>query len=756
MNGSLVLSREACADAETEDDLPCVLDVDVPPPEACAFASTPIPTPLLEPATTCRPGQCTTTNSTGWASTDLAVLLTAVALPSCVSAVAAAAVCRRDQHDRPVAGAINVCPDALQPHAARDADLEALVLHELVHVLAFAPSLFPFFRSCPANATVSGGAPSGDACPPRTLRRASDGLPLGYPAIANTTLQPAGSSGKEGEEGHAPLLLTPAVTAAARRHYACADDTALRGAPLQNVGGSVLAHWAAASLPDALLAPGWQLRRGSRRALSPLTVALLQDTGWYSITLAATAVTAAHTAALPLPAGAGGGCAVGRGAACVSDPRLACPAEGVAGCHALGLEPAVCRTVAGAPGGCRHWVPQPERDCSGVLLPPGAELPQRLSAERTASTARCFVAGGGALALCLRRRCASGHLQLQGAGVGWATCGTDSGDDNDDDDDNDSVAVAIAGLRPAVTCPAAERAECKAATDGEWAGAQDDGQRLRITLISTSGVLLWGGQQQATAPANATLDAAADALEAAVLAHLTAVLQLCPGQLLSEGLGLRETTVARLDAWLLLSSNASRACPTWAEAEARTRELAPTGTLSLVAAGIPLTAQVQAVHASSRRSSSSIVAIVFGCLVPVALLIVVLLVLHVRREMHGRASASVGDCNALLDMPTWLVSNGSSGSGLGPVNGSISSVGSVTGTAFGDSNGAGAGTGMPAETGWEHEDDAAMRLRFFAGARGVAGGGAFPRVRSAWLAEDAAGETGLRAARGVQLSCTDV
>lgn len=77
--------------------------------------------------------------------------------------VAFALACQTEAtQDRPVAGAVNFCPDGLQ---GRDSEFAfALTKHEVLHALAFTRSLFSLWRN-PTNNE------------PRTPRNQNSGLP---------------------------------------------------------------------------------------------------------------------------------------------------------------------------------------------------------------------------------------------------------------------------------------------------------------------------------------------------------------------------------------------------------------------------------------------------------------------------------------------------------------------------------------------------------------------------------------------------
>jgi hypothetical protein len=89
---------------------------------------------------------------TGIADTDMAVYVFAVSTSKCTGGTMAyAATCQRDQYDRPVLGAINICPNEIDV-TQLDAQL-VVVLHEMAHALVFSASSWPLFRDMDADRT---------------------------------------------------------------------------------------------------------------------------------------------------------------------------------------------------------------------------------------------------------------------------------------------------------------------------------------------------------------------------------------------------------------------------------------------------------------------------------------------------------------------------------------------------------------------------------------------------------------------------
>lgn len=111
-----------------------------------------------------------------------------------------------------------------------------VLLHELTHVLVFSPSLFRFFPNQPAYKSVSWH---------------------GQKRV---------------------LVVTPKVVEVARKHYGC--DT-LEGVQLEDQGGqgSALSHWESRiMLGDYMISTDF-----GERAISEITLALFEDSGWYTV-----------------------------------------------------------------------------------------------------------------------------------------------------------------------------------------------------------------------------------------------------------------------------------------------------------------------------------------------------------------------------------------------------------------------------------------------------------------------------------------
>uniref|UniRef100_UPI00358E0BC2 leishmanolysin-like peptidase n=1 Tax=Myxine glutinosa TaxID=7769 RepID=UPI00358E0BC2 len=183
------------------------------------------------------------------------------------STVAYAAHCQQGQDDRPIAGYANVCPEAL---AVKHGKLTVTaLLHEILHALGFSASLFAFYRDNNGQ--------------PLTPRR-SNGLPafnasLGLYQWSEKVVRHVERLWLQ-RDGHTThevsLLVTPNVMAEGRKHFGCPS---LEGVELENQGGvgTELNHWEMRLLGNEVMT-GAHTTSGP---LSRLTLALMEDTGWY-------------------------------------------------------------------------------------------------------------------------------------------------------------------------------------------------------------------------------------------------------------------------------------------------------------------------------------------------------------------------------------------------------------------------------------------------------------------------------------------
>jgi len=213
----------------------------------------------------------------GHNNTDFVLYVTAVSNGNCNNSktLAYAAACQQESSlDRPVAGFINICPEKVTASELRTSYNEVLatIKHEIFHALAFSPSLYAFFRS-------KSGAP--------LTPRLKNGLPsynsiLKHYQWSEQTVKVVTRDDwltRSGSVRHSVhLMVTPKVKEEVRRHFNCST---LEGAELENQGGegTALAHWEKRLFENE----GMTGIFTHNPAFSRLTLALMEDTGWYKV-----------------------------------------------------------------------------------------------------------------------------------------------------------------------------------------------------------------------------------------------------------------------------------------------------------------------------------------------------------------------------------------------------------------------------------------------------------------------------------------
>lgn len=209
--------------------------------------------------------------------------------------VAYAAHCAQDSKtDRPVAGHANLCPNSISAETKDINSLIATVKHELTHVLGFSVSLFAYYRD-------QDGKPLTDR---RKLTQINQGqqqegtnsqnnnnnhigtnhLPkdpkTGYPIwsdkIVKKVIRRNWVSGRGQIDKEVHLLVTPTVVREVRAHFNC---NTLEGAELEDQGhdGTSMTHWEKRLFENEAMTG----THTHRSVYSRLTLAALQDTGWY-------------------------------------------------------------------------------------------------------------------------------------------------------------------------------------------------------------------------------------------------------------------------------------------------------------------------------------------------------------------------------------------------------------------------------------------------------------------------------------------
>lgn len=211
-------------------------------------------------------------------------------LPVCVGTTLAIALpCQLDQFDRPVIGLMNIClpnmPDddddtssspaeektvgELLIPAPQVAETVLTAIHEVGHILGVGAFLYALFRS-----------PTGEPLTPRPFQPREvlcvDGTAQNIVFPSENTLQ----LGEKTNGGIYYDIVTPRVQQVIRNHYNCQS---LYGARLENQPTSPSCsgnHFDERTLYNELMTP---IITGGLNILSPVTLALLEDSGWYQV-----------------------------------------------------------------------------------------------------------------------------------------------------------------------------------------------------------------------------------------------------------------------------------------------------------------------------------------------------------------------------------------------------------------------------------------------------------------------------------------
>eukprot|EP00854_Cymbomonas_tetramitiformis_P001079 gene1079-1628_t len=193
---------------------------------------------------------CDCTTHTGGAGVPLAdavLYVTAAVTAACCTdctTVAVGGYCYQETDtNRPVALFANICPDMLSTaNSSHGTNLDTFV-HELIHGLAMSSDLYGYFQDSSGNLIGSENVMVDDH------------------------------------------IVTTRVREAMASQYSCSSTT---GAPLENEGGTGTAgsHWEKRVMLDELMVGSTS---GDRAVLSDITLAFLQDSGWYATPYAVSA-----------------------------------------------------------------------------------------------------------------------------------------------------------------------------------------------------------------------------------------------------------------------------------------------------------------------------------------------------------------------------------------------------------------------------------------------------------------------------------
>lgn len=189
--------------------------------------------------------------------------------------LAVAVACNFDQFDRPTAGAINFCLNQVELDdngGASDAvkqDNFDVAVHEAAHILGMSSNAFRYFYDSETGK-------------PRTSRPFQTESVTCVDGVERTLGLPAGNTLKMGTKLNGQRyasIVTPRVQAVVRNHFNCQS---LEGAQLENqpTGSEscIGDHWEERYFyPEAMTS----VMSPTTNVLSPLTLALMEDSGWY-------------------------------------------------------------------------------------------------------------------------------------------------------------------------------------------------------------------------------------------------------------------------------------------------------------------------------------------------------------------------------------------------------------------------------------------------------------------------------------------
>ncbi|XP_077284590.1 leishmanolysin-like peptidase, invadolysin isoform X2 [Arctopsyche grandis] len=228
----------------------------------------------------------------GVADADFVLYVSALETERCKRGltVAYAAHCQQESAlDRPIAGHANFCPSELSTRLQDLGSMLSTVQHEMLHALGFSLSLYAFYRDDEGN--------------PLTPRRPDTGSPplneelqihqWSERVVKNITRDKWVVRGGFMVR-NIQMVVTPRVVKEVREHFGCPT---LEGAELEDQGGegTALTHWEKRIMENEAMTG----THTQNPVFSRITLALMEDTGWYR---------ADYANAKPLAWGKGLGC----------------------------------------------------------------------------------------------------------------------------------------------------------------------------------------------------------------------------------------------------------------------------------------------------------------------------------------------------------------------------------------------------------------------------------------------------------------
>ncbi|TRY57487.1 hypothetical protein DNTS_014233, partial [Danionella cerebrum] len=302
------------------------------------------------------------------------------------SVVAYAAYCQTDSDGRPLAGTMVVCRDALRMERYTHEHFVLTVIHELFHVLGFSKELFSQWKDC---------------------------------SLSSQDCWFHGQVTNADEMGQIRLY-SPNVIREMQKHFNSSRSDL--GAPLENkdAGSNGLSsHWEARVLQGSIMAAS--LVDPSVNRIDPITLAALEDTGWYSVNL---------SQSQSLVWGEGEGSQFGSVVSCQNPSHFFCTGSGL-GCHYLLLHKGQCLSDQYLDG-CHIF--KPLKNASECWKKENARSSVNdLSGEIYGSDSRCFMSNLTRLnnvtrstpksGQCYRHRCTRmNQYQIQVVDSDWMDC----------------------------------------------------------------------------------------------------------------------------------------------------------------------------------------------------------------------------------------------------------------------------------------------------------------------------------------------
>lgn len=222
------------------------------------------------------------TKGPGVNNTDFILYVAALSSERCHhgNTIAYAAYCQQERSlDRPVAGYFSICPNSL----STSPQLLSTIKHEILHALGFTAGLYAFYRDRDGNPLTNRSEVSNH--PPynstlhlyqpseRVIRRVDR---------PNWLLQ-------SGHKNHSVwMIVTPRVVEEVRRHFNCStlegaelEDQLINGKTLADgvIDGTAFTHWEKRVFENEAMTGTYT----QNPVISRITLALMEDTGWYSV-----------------------------------------------------------------------------------------------------------------------------------------------------------------------------------------------------------------------------------------------------------------------------------------------------------------------------------------------------------------------------------------------------------------------------------------------------------------------------------------